>query len=509
MRFPDLFQKMIDDGYTGRKGKGGFYRLNRAGGGKVKEAIDLKTGEYHPAAQPRLDSLVAAATTRDPEALLRHPDRGGQFARRVLGKTLAYAASLVPEVADDIVAVDEAMRLGYAWKYGPFELIDRIGVDLFKAGLGLVGVPVPPLLKTAAGKSFYRVVDGRLDHLTVAGDYAPVVRAPGVLLLADIKRRTKPLAENGSASLWDIGDGVACLEFHSKMNALDQDSLAMIGTALQTVGAKMKALVVYNEGNNFSVGANIGIALYVANIALWSAIEDSVAAGQKAYKALKYAPFPVVGAPSGMALGGGCEILLHCAAVQAHAETYMGLVETGVGLVPGWGGCKEVLTRHMLNDKRPQGPMPALSQAFEQIALAKVSKSAAEAMDLLYLRPGDGVTMNRDRLLADAKAKALALAKDYQPPKPRALNLPGPTARAGFGLVVADLQRQGKATVHDGVVAARLAEVLSGGDTDMLDEIGEDQLLALERSAFMALIHEPATLARLETMLETGKPLRN
>ena len=509
IRFPDLFQKMIDEGYTGRKGKGGFYRLNREGGGKVKEAIDLKTGGYRPVAEPRLDSLVAAATARDPGALLRHPDRGGQFARRVLGQTLAYAALLVPEIADDIVAVDEAMRLGYGWKLGPFELIDQIGVDLFTMGLGLVGIPVPPLLRKAAGKSFYRTVDGRLDYLTVDGDYAPVKRAQGVLLLADIKRSTKPLAANGSASLWDIGDGVACLEFHSKMNALDQDSLAMLGTALVTVGAKMKALVVYNEGSNFSVGANIGIALYAANIALWPAIEESVAAGQKAYKALKYAPFPVVGAPSGMALGGGCEILLHCAAVQAHAETYMGLVETGVGLVPGWGGCKETLTRHMLNEKRPQGPIPAVSQAFEQIALAKVSKSAAEAMDLLYLRPGDGITMNRDRLLADAKAKALALTKDYQPPKPRALNLPGPTARAGLGLVVADLQRQGKATAHDGVVTAHLAEVLSGGDTDMLDEIGEDQLLALERAAFMALIHEPATLARMEVMLETGKPLRN
>jgi 3-hydroxyacyl-CoA dehydrogenase len=195
--------------------------------------------------------------------------------------------------------------------------------------------------------------------------------------------------------------------------------------------------------------------------------------------------------------------------VQAHAETYMGLVETGVGLVPGWGGCKEVLTRHMTNDKRPRGPMPAVSQAFEQIALAKVSKSAAEASDLLYLRAGDGVTMNRDRLLADAKAKALALAKDYQPPKPQALNLPGPSARAALGLAVADLQLQGKATAHDGVVAGRLAEVLSGGDTDMLDEIGEDQLLALERAAFMKLVREPATLARMETMLETGKPLRN
>jgi 3-hydroxyacyl-CoA dehydrogenase len=507
LRFPPLFQTMIDTGYTGRKGKGGFYRLNREGGGRVKESIDLKTGTYHPSVEARLDSL--AASGRDPGALLRHPDRGGEFARRVLFQTLSYAALLVPEIADDIVAVDEAMRLGYAWKLGPFELIDQIGVDTLIGALKQAKMPVPKLLETAAGKSFYRTQEGKLEYLAVAGSYAPVEHAPGVLLLADIKRRSKPLAKNGSASVWDIGDGVLCLEFHSKMNALDGDSVAMIGQALALTGAKHKALVIYNEGSNFSVGANIGLALYVANVALWPLLEETIAGGQKTYKAVKYAPFPVVGAPSGMALGGGCEILLHCAAVQAHAETYTGLVETGVGLVPGWGGCKETITRHMLNEKRPGGPMPALSQAFEQIAMAKISKSAEEARDLFYLRPSDGVTMNRDRLLADAKAKALALAKEYRPPTSQPLHLPGPTGRAALGLAVGELQHQGKATPHDGVVTAKLAEILSGGATDMLDEVGEDQLYTLERAAFLALLREPATLARMEHMLETGKPLRN
>jgi 3-hydroxyacyl-CoA dehydrogenase len=302
---------------------------------------------------------------------------------------------------------------------------------------------------------------------------------------------------------------VLCLEFHSKMNALDGDSLAMIGQALALTGAGHKALVIYNESDNFSVGANIGLALYIANLALWPLLDETIAGGQRTLKAVKYAPFPVIGAPYGMALGGGCEILLHCAAVQAHAETYMGLVETGVGLVPGWGGCKETITRHVLNGKRPGGPMPALNQAFEQIAMANVSKSAEEARELLYLRASDGVTMNRDRLLADAKAKALALAKDYRPPVPQALHLPGPTGRAALGLAVGELLRQGKAAPHDAVVVDRLAEVLSGGVTDMADEIGEDQLYALERTAFLALLRDPATLARMEHMLETGKPLRN
>jgi 3-hydroxyacyl-CoA dehydrogenase len=210
-----------------------------------------------------------------------------------------------------------------------------------------------------------------------------------------------------------------------------------------------------------------------------------------------------------MALGGGCEILLHSAAVQAHAESYLGLVETGVGLVPGWGGCKEMVMRLVSNPKRPGGPMPPLMQAFEQIALAKVSRSAAEARDMLVLRPSDAITMNRDRLLADAKAKALDLAKDYQPPKPIVVNLPGPTGAAALKLGVNDLVHQGKATAYDAIVAEKLAEVLSGGDTDMTLETSEDQLLALERRAFQALIREPKTLARIEHTLETGKPLRN
>ncbi len=503
-----LLAKMIAEGYTGRKGKGGFYRMTRTTSGRQREAIDLATGQYHPVAAPQLASIAE----RKPEALLRHADRGGQYARRVLGLTLAYAAALVPEIADDVVAVDEAMRWGYTWRYGPFELIDQIGADAVIALLKAEKIEVPPLLQQAAGKSFYRTADGQLEYLGRDGKYAPVKRRPGVLLLADIKRKTKPLARNGSASLWDVGDGVLCLEFHSKMNALDPDIMGMLGKGLDTVkksNGAFKAMVIYNEAENFSVGANVGLALFAANVALWPFIEEGEAAGQNAYKNVKYAPFPVVSAPSGMALGGGCEILLHSAAVQAHGESYIGLVETGVGLVPGWGGCKELVTRQVVNKKRPGGPMPPLMQAFETIALAKVSRSAAEARDSLMLREGDGITMNRDRLLADAKAKALALAEGYQPPKPQPINLPGPTGAAALKLGVTELVNQGKATAYDAVVAEKLAEVLSGGDTDMTLETSEDQLLTLERRAFQSLIREPRTLARIEHMLETGKPLRN
>jgi 3-hydroxyacyl-CoA dehydrogenase len=506
-----LIGKMIADGYTGRKGKGGFYRLAKsASGERVKESIDLRTGNYAPSSKARLESVEAARKGKL-RALVEHPDRGGLYAWRVLSHTLSYAAALVPEIADEIPAVDEAMRLGYAWRYGPFELIDQLGSGWFVDKLKASGMAVPPLLERAAGRPFYKSEAGQIQYLKADGTtYASLERPAGALLLSDVKRATTPLLRNGSASLWDIGDGVVCLEFHSKMNAIDPDILDLVQKSIKLVKEKYKALVIHNEADNFSVGANIGLALFAANVALWPMIEEMVAKGQQTYKALKYAPFPVVAAPSGMALGGGCEILLHSSAVEAHAETYMGLVEVGVGLVPGWGGCKEVLTRWLFNKRRPGGPMPAIGKAFEMIGTAQVAKSAFEAREMLLLRESDGITMNRDRLLANAKAKALKLAKRYKPPTPPAeIRLPGPTAKAALGLAVEGFHRQGKATPHDVVVSDQLAGVLSGGKTDITDTLAEDDLTKLERQAFMALIKTESTLARIEHMLDTGKPLRN
>ncbi|HYH20467.1 MAG TPA: 3-hydroxyacyl-CoA dehydrogenase NAD-binding domain-containing protein [Azospirillum sp.] len=510
-----VITRMIAEGYTGRKGKGGFYRMNKEGGKRVKEAIDLTTGQYRPSDKPRLDSVQTAG--KDLRALAEFPDRTGKYARTVLAQTLAYAASLVPEIADDIVAVDEAMRLGYAWKHGPFELIDRLGTDWFAELCRGEGIPVPALVEQAAGRPFYRVEGGRLQHLTTAGEYADVVRPDGVLLLADVKRASRPVFKNASAAIWDIGDGVLCFEFTSKMNALDDQIMAAYGKAMGLIGdgpngdkgGAWKALVIHNEADNFSVGANLGLAMFAINIALWPQIEEMVDAGQRTYRALKYAPFPVVAAPSGMALGGGCEILLHSDHVQAHAETYMGLVEVGVGLIPGWGGCTEMLVRYAANPKLPKGPMPPVAQAFETISLAKVAKSAAEAKDLLYLRASDGITMNRDRLLADAKARALELAANYTPPEKPSYVLPGPGGRAALELFLEGFRLQGKATPHDMVVCSALAEILTGGDADHTEPVGEDKLLGLERKAFMELIRTPGSIDRIEHMLTTGKPLRN
>ncbi|WP_454916716.1 3-hydroxyacyl-CoA dehydrogenase NAD-binding domain-containing protein [Xanthobacter sediminis] len=508
LRDEPLISKMIETGYTGRKGKGGFYRLNRAGGQKLKEAIDLATGDYRPQAKAEVPELEEGGG-RDIAALLAAPGTGGRYARAVMARTLAYAARLVPEAADDIVAVDDAMRLGYNWKLGPFELIDKIGAARLIAMLAADGVEVPALLALAAQRPFYRVEAGTRQYLGTDGAYHDIVRPEGVLLLADIKLRSEPLLKNGSAALWDIGDGVVCLEFTSKSNSLDEGIITLLSKALKLVKDKHKALVIYNEGSNFSVGANLGLALFACNIGAFGEVEKLVAQGQKAYQDMKYAPFPVVAAPSGLALGGGCEILLHADAVQAHAESYIGLVECGVGVLPAWGGCTAMLERWQSDPAFPKGPMPAPSKVFETVSTATVAKSAAEAKELKFLRASDGITMNRDRLLADAKAKALALAEAYVPPKPMELTLPGPSGKVAMEMAVEGFARRGLATRHDKVVSAALAEVLTGGDADHIVPVSAARVLELEREGFMKLIRTNATLDRIEHVLETGRPLRN
>ena len=505
----ELVDQMIAEGYTGRKGKGGFYRLNRAGGKKVKEALDLETMAYRATIKPDLESI--AAGKKGLRALVEHPDRGGQYDWRVLSHTLSYAAALVPDIADNVHAVDEAMRNGYAWKSGPFEMIDQLGPAWFANRLDQSNLEIPPLLSAVGNQTFYRTDDNnRLQFFGTDSTYHNVERPNGVLSLADIKRSTKRVDGNRSASIWDIGDGVMCLECHTKMNALDAGVFEIIGKAIQQIPVKgFHALIIYNEGDNFSVGVNLGLALFAANIAAWTEITKTVQQGQKIYKALKYAPFPVIAAPSGMALGGGCELLLHCDAVQAHAETYAGLVEVGVGLVPAGGGWKELLHRWSQLCEHPKGPMQAVTKVFETIGAAVVAKSAQEAKTYLFLQPDDGITMNRDRLLADAKERALALAENYSVPEKPEFHLPGQPGEIAMTMAVDDLYRTGKATAHDVVVGKALAHVLSGGNTDMTETLSEDQVLGLERKAIVNLMKTTATLARMEHMLETGKPLRN
>jgi 3-hydroxyacyl-CoA dehydrogenase len=503
-----LLTDMIAAGYTGRKGKGGFYRLNPDLPGKVREARDLKSGTYRAQRKAKPDSVTRARKS-GMRALFEHSDAAGRYAWWVMSRVLAYAVTLVPEISDDITGVDAAMRLGFNWKFGPFEMIDKIGAKWFADRLRAEARTVPALLQQAEGQGFYRTAAGQLQALAASGGYRTVERPPGVLLLQDIKRRSTPLAHNRSASLWDIGDGVACLEFHSKMNSLNPLILMMIDKAIRLIPGRFKGLVIYNEGSNFSVGANIGLLLIAMRLRAWFAIAALVRQGQKAFSRLKYAPFPVVAAPSGMALGGGCEVLLHSSAIQAHAETYAGLVEVGVGVVPAWGGCKEMLLRHLADRKPPRGPMRPVMKTFEMIAVASVAKSADEARDYGILRDGDGITMNRDRLLADAKAQVLALAPSYAPPPKPTLPLPGPTAKAALLMAIEGFRKTGKATAHDAVVGGQLAEVLSGGDADVTRPLSEQNVLSLEEQAFATLARSKESRARIAHMIATGKPLRN
>lgn len=502
-----LIDKLISEGYTGRKGKGGFYRLTTVDTKKVKESVDLKSGTYSPSMKAKLPFLDLVKGNL--KLILDQKDnRYSAYAWSVLSEVFCYCAEIVNDIADSIFALDTAMKLGYNWKFGPFEMMDQVGVKWIVEKLKSEGRPVPALLEDVLNKgkeTFYQIDKGHLQYYTSKG-YESIKRPEGVLLLSDIKLGSKPLLKNGSAALWDIGDGVVCLEFTSKMNTIDPDIMSLITQSIDLVQKNYKAMVIYNEGSNFSSGANLGLALFSINVGLWPLIEDTVANGQIAYKALKYAPFPVVGAPSGLAIGGGCEILLHCDAVEAHAETYIGLVEVGVGIVPAWGGCKEMLHRWLTNKKRPAGGMVAVGKVFETIGTAKVAKSAYEAKDLQFFKEDDGIVMNRDRVLENAKQRALKMVEGYKTPQPIMLNLPGAGARISMQMAVKALVKTGKATEYDEVIAKKLSYILTGGEEE---DVTEDDILKLERDAFLSLVKEPKTIARMEYVLENGKPLRN
>lgn len=533
-----LIHGMIEAGYTGRKGKGGFYRLNREGGKKEKQGYDLVSGgsafaesHYRKSEKPSMASVDAGR--KGLKAVVSADDEGGRYARKVLLQTLAYAASLVPEIAETIYDVDRAMKLGYNWKFGPFEMIDQLGAAWFAEQLGVEGLDVPALVSAVGDSSFYKIEDGKRFYFGTDSAYHEVVRDDGVLLLEDLKRSSEPVMKNGSASVWDIGDGVLCFEKTSKMNTFDDKTFEMISKVVKLIGdgsGDYKALVIYNEAAHFSAGANLGLALFMINIAMFAQVEEFIGVGQKAFMALKYAPFPVISAPSGMALGGGCEILLAADAVQAHAETYTGLVEVGVGVIPGWGGCKEMILRlqereraahNATIDKFGKGavwfspemaPMNAVRKAFEVIGMATVAKSAQEAIDIGYFRETDRVTMNRDRLLYDAKQRALEMvAAGYEPKEPiEDIRLAGPAAKLALDMAVNDLHKNGRATDYDVVVSDHLAKVLSGGESaDWTKPISEKDLLKLELEQFSALIRNEGTMDRIEHMLSTGKPLRN
>ncbi|HJU63966.1 MAG TPA: 3-hydroxyacyl-CoA dehydrogenase NAD-binding domain-containing protein [Candidatus Binatia bacterium] len=505
-----LLREMVAQGLTGRKGKGGFYRLRMDAGVTIKEAIDLNTGNYRPAAKSTSEDAQPSRSMERRE-LFEEPGKFEDYAWGVILPLFSYTAKIAPEIASDIWAIDRALELGYTWKRGPFALMDEYGVSAIASRLSREGKEVPPLLgRAVSAGGFYRIERGRRQYLAVRGSYSDFRHEPGIYLLSDVKLRNLPLARNKAASLWDIGDGVVCLEIQTKMNTVDADVLLMIERALEVVPSGFRALVIYNEGEHFSAGVNLSLVLFATHVAAWLQIEELLLKGQQTYQALKYSPFPVVAASFGYALGGGCELVLHCDAVQAHAESYIGLVETAVGLVPGWGGCKEMLERLSAAASLSRGPMPAVAAAFETIGFAKTARSAFQAKELGFLRPNDRITFNRDRLLADAKIRALELAENYWPPQPPRLILPGPSGKAALELMARELRAQGKLSAHDEFIATLLAEVLSGGPAaDPNQPVSEEEILRLERQAVLRLLRTGETAARMEHMLTTGRPLRN
>ncbi|WP_373531737.1 3-hydroxyacyl-CoA dehydrogenase/enoyl-CoA hydratase family protein [Vampirovibrio sp.] len=531
-----LVGNLLKDGCSGRNSpKGGFYRMQKnADGSKQKQAVQLHSREYYPVEKSRL-ACVKSARKYGPKAMYETDDRYGRFAWVVVRDTLLYAASLIPEIADDIADVDAALRGGYNAHWGPFEQIDQVGVAWFCERLKADGIELPPVLQLANNRQFYRTVNGKTTRLVFdfennRADYVELPARAGCLNLGEWKHRQSPLVSHYSASLWDIGDGVTCLEFHSKMNTLDPSVLRVVNDSVQFMirnASEYKAMVIYNEEKNFSLGANLGLIDAGFQLmghswirktglggplgaCLYQQVEALIYQGQSVFSALRNAPFPVVGAPKGMAIGGGCEILLHCDALQANAETYMGLVESGVGLIPGWGGCARYLERAMREPALQGGVIPPVRKAFQAILMPQVavSTSGQDARQKLWLGPEDGITMNPDRLLADAKAKALAMAEGYQAPSPVVFRLPGAAGKAALRMAIDDFYAKGDATWHDVVVADALADVLTGGDTHSSFTLSENDVLQLEREHFLSLIRTEQTQKRIAHTLKAGKPLR-
>jgi 3-hydroxyacyl-CoA dehydrogenase len=478
---PAFVEKMVERKMVGEKVGQGFYKRVKSTTGESEIlTLDPATLEYRPRKPPRLPSLEAAAAIADlrerVRTLYEGKDRVGEFLRQTLGPTLEYTAKVTPQIAHSADDVDRVMRWGFGWELGPFELLDAIRGPQASAPR-----TVPPA-------------------------------APDLQLLKSSKDRSRVVKKNAGASLVDLGDGVLCVEFHSKMNAIGGDTIQMLHAGLKEASANFAALVVGNEGEHFSAGANIMLLLLEAQEENWDEVDLMVRAFQGATMALRYAEVPVIVAPASLAIGGGCEIVLHADRVQAAAESYIGLVEVGVGLIPAGGGTKEMVARAA--DQMPPGStdfLPPIQRAFEAIGFAKVSTSAADAQRIGYLRSVDAVTMNRERLIADAKARALQrVAEGYQPPAPRtAIPVGGDAVLAALKLGIHLAWRAGRISDYDALIGRKLATIMAGGSLPHPSTLTEQQLLDLEREAFLSLVAERKTQERIQHTLKTGKPLRN
>ena len=503
---PPLIEEMVERGWIGEKARQGFYKKERGPDGTRILTLDPKKMAYRERQSPRLAALDAAQAIDDlPErlrVLFLAKDRVGEFLRATLGSTLIYAAEVAPSIAHSTDDVDRAMQWGFGWDLGPFQIWDAIGVENVLEACGVADPPqlVKDLEKTSTGDR----CRFREDSVQPAG--------PDLQILRQAKKTRAVVRKNAGASLVDLGDGVLAVEFHSKMNSIGGDTVAMLTAGVAEAEQHFEALVVGNEGTAFSAGANLMLVLLEAQEENWDEIDYMVRSFQSAVLGLRYAKVPVVVAPAGLALGGGCEITLHGDRVQAAAETYMGQVEVGVGLIPAGGGTKELLVRSIGRRlKDVDDPLPFIRPVFELIGLAKVSTSAADAKRLGLLRTVDQITMNRERVLADAKALALDLARTgYQPPpRLQSVSVGGSGVRAALDLGVHLAWRGAHISDHDALIGRTLARILSGGDVPHATVVSEQHLLDLEREAFLSLCGEVRTQERIAHTLKTGKTLRN
>lgn len=515
---PEFLKKMVEAGLNGDKAGQGYYKKIKSEKGRERLVLDLETLEYRKAKEVAWESVGKASKIADVSErigyLIGQDDAPGKFLWSTLSELFLYTAARIPEVTEDLVSVDTTMKAGFNWKAGIFEIWNKLGVEATTERMKADGQTLPPLVEKALAspsKSFYADDNGTRTYFELRGEqHKPVPKEEGVLRLAAAKRQTGELKRNDGASLVDLGDGVLCVEFHSKANSLDPDVFAMIREGLDVVAGGYEALVIGNEGENFCVGANLYMILEMSRGSRWDEINESLKQIQQLFGAVRDCPKPVVAAVFAQSLAGGCELALHCDRMQAAAETYMGLVEVGVGLIPAAGGSTEMIRRATAAHSRKDDLIPATRDVFERIGMAKVSNSAAEARQWQYLTASDGISMNRDRLLADAKSAALALAAaSYRPAEPSQVLVGGAQTLAAMKLGLYMMREGEYISEYDVHVGKVLAYILAGGNLSEPAHVSREYLLGLEREAFLSLCGEAKTQARIEHLLKTGRPLRN
>jgi len=513
-RIPEFVKTMVAKGYLGNKSKQGFFRKVRGENGQETFYYDYVSGEYVPSQRPKFESTDAARSMDDPALRLRtvitSDDRAGRFAWINLRDTILYALNRIPEIAGDIVNIDNAMKWGFNWELGPFEMLDAIGVAHFVERAEKDGVKIPDRLRSV--ERFYTFQEGKTCYYSFTDDaYREVPRKVEHISLSILRRNNRVVEQNGGASIIDLDDGVFCLEFHTKMNAINDDVLSMIHTALKHTEEEGLGLVIANEGAVFSAGANLSQIAAAISEKAYDRIADTVTRFQKAMMAVKYSGIPVIAAPHGRALGGGCEICLHADAMAPHAETYMGLVEMGVGLLPAGGGSKEMAIRAItLADEYSADISPFILRNFMNIAMAKVSSSASELFQMGFMHHGDSITMDIDKRIHDAKLRVISMAANYRPNRPLiGLKAPGRSVAATIKSLLWNMRMGGFISEYDQFLAGTIADVITGGDVPAGMPITEEFLLELEHEAFLRLCGQEKTLARIQHMLKKGKPLQN